>query len=67
MKKMATGMIMAGLIGLGAYTLMNKNTKQKADKLINNMLDKANTMTSKMKQSNISFFCQIRHYFFIFF
>ncbi len=50
MKKMATGMIMAGLIGLGAYTLMNKNTKQKADKLINNMLDKANTMTSKMSK-----------------
>ena len=47
MKKMGivTGMAMAGLIGLGTYVLVNKNTKNKADKLINNMLDKANEAT----------------------
>ena len=50
MKKMGIicGMAMAGLIGLGTYTLVNKNTKNKADKLINNFLDKANTVTSNM-------------------
>lgn len=52
MKKMevACGAIMAGLIGLGAYTLMNKNTKNKADKLINSMLDKANEMANDMSK-----------------
>lgn len=40
--------MMAGAIGLGAYVLMNKNTKNKADKLLNNILDKANTMTTNM-------------------
>ena len=50
MKKMGllTGMAMAGLIGLGTYTLANRNTKNKADKLINNMLDKANNATNNM-------------------
>ncbi len=50
MKKMGIvcGMAMAGLIGVGTYTLMNKKTKNNADKLINNLLDKANTMTDKM-------------------
>ena len=42
------GMAMAGLIGIGTYALVNKNTKGKADKLINNILDKANTMTTNM-------------------
>jgi len=42
------GMLVAGLIGVGTYALMNKQTKGKADKLINNLLDKANTMTSNM-------------------
>lgn len=48
MKKMSfiAGMTTAGLIGLCTYTLMNKSTKGKADKLINNMLSKANHMTS---------------------
>lgn len=41
-------MAMAGIIGIGAYTLMNKNTKAKADKLINNFLDKANNMSNNM-------------------
>lgn len=51
MKKMGIicGMITAGLIGLGTYTLMNKSTKQKADKLINNVLDKANDLTMNME------------------
>ena len=50
MKKMETiaCMAMAGMIGIGCYALMNKSTKNKADKLINNMLDKANSMTSNM-------------------
>lgn len=42
------GMAMASLIGFGVYALMNKQTKGKADKLINNLLDKANNMTSNM-------------------
>lgn len=52
LKKMEvlSGMVMAGLIGLGAYTLINKSTKNKADKLINTMLDKANTMTNNMSK-----------------
>lgn len=51
MKKMEmiACMAMAGMIGIGAYTLMNKNTKNKADKLLNNILDKANSMTSNSK------------------
>jgi hypothetical protein len=50
MKKVGiiTGMALAGLIGLGTYTLLNKNTKPKADKLINNMLDKASEKTVNM-------------------
>ena len=50
MKKMGlvSGMVVAGLIGLGTYTLANRNTKNKADKLINNMLDKANNVTNNM-------------------
>jgi len=50
MKKMGIvcGMAMAGLIGVGTYVLMNKQTKGKADKLINNLLDKANTATNNM-------------------
>lgn len=38
-------MMMASAIGVGTYVLMNKNTKAKADKLLNNILDKANEMT----------------------
>ncbi len=37
--------MMASAIGVGTYVLMNKNTKAKADKLLNNILDKANEMT----------------------
>lgn len=50
MKKLGLvcGMTVAGLIGLGTYTLVNKSTKNKADRLINNVLDKANKMTTKM-------------------
>ena len=42
------GMIVAGMIGVGTYILMNKQTKSKADRLINNLLDKANTITNNM-------------------
>ncbi len=47
MKKMEmmACMAMASMIGVGTYVLMNKNTKDKADKLLNNILDKANDMT----------------------
>lgn len=50
MKKMNTlsTMALAGMIGFGAYVLMNKNTKDKADKLINNMLDRAHECTNNM-------------------
>ncbi len=52
MKKInvVSGMLVAGLIGLGAYTLANRNTKNKADKLINNVLDKANDMTNNIME-----------------
>ncbi len=48
MKKMEmlACMGMASMIGVGTYILMNKNTKAKADKLLNNILDKANNITS---------------------
>lgn len=42
------GMAMASLIGVGTYILVNKQTKNKADKLINNLLDKANMATNNM-------------------
>ena len=50
MKKMGlvAGMSIAGLIGFGTYILTNKETKPKANKLINNVLDKANDMTNNM-------------------
>lgn len=50
MKKMGIicGMAMAALIGIGTYTLMNKQTKVKADKLINNLLDKASNAADNM-------------------
>ncbi len=50
MKKMETTLCLmaAAGVGLGTYILLNKSTKNKADKLINNMLDKANDMTNKM-------------------
>ncbi len=51
MKKMEmfACMAMASMIGVGTYVLMNKNTKDKADKLINNMLDKANNLATSKK------------------
>ena len=50
MKKMGivAGMSMACLVGLGTYILVNKNTKNTADRLINNMLDRANDAASNM-------------------
>ncbi len=36
------GILSAGAVGLGTYAIMNKSTKSKADKMINNMLDKVN-------------------------
>lgn len=45
---MMASIALAGMIGIGTYVLMNKNTKAKADKLINNMLDKANECTMNM-------------------
>ena len=50
MKKMnmLSSIVMAGMIGMGTYILMNKNTKAKADKLINNMLERANECTTNM-------------------
>lgn len=50
MKKVSflAGMATAGLVGITTYTLLNKNTKYKADRLINSFLDKANNMTNNM-------------------
>ena len=50
MKKMnmMSSIVVAGMIGMCSYILLNKNTKAKADRLINNMLDKANECTNKM-------------------
>ena len=50
MRKMhvITGLAVAGLMGLGTYILVNKKTRKKADRLINNVLDKASIMTSDM-------------------
>lgn len=45
---MVTSLALAGMMGLTTYVLMNKGTKAKADKLINNMLDKANDCATNM-------------------
>ncbi len=49
MKKMmmATTIGLACGAGLTAYLLTNKNTKKNADKLLNTMMDNANTMLKK--------------------
>lgn len=41
-KSFGFGVLSAGLVGMATYTLMNKNTKKSADRLINNALDKVN-------------------------
>ena len=43
------GLTMLGTACLTAYVLMNKNTKKNADKLINSMLDEANSMVKDIK------------------
>lgn len=43
------GLTMLTTAGLTTYVLMNKNTKKNADKLINTMLDEANSMVKDMK------------------
>ncbi len=55
MKKMGlvTGMVVAGMIGLGTYTLVNKRTKSKADRLINSVLDKANDVTTNTFEKSL--------------
>ena len=42
-KSFTAGMMSMAGIGIAAYTVMNKNTKSKADKMINNVLDKVNS------------------------
>ncbi len=52
MKKMmccVTSAAIAGMVGLTAYALMNKETKQNADKLLNTMMEDATTAMRKMK------------------
>ena len=52
MKKMvclATTAAFASMAGLAAYALMNKETKRNADKLLNTMMEDANTAMKKMK------------------
>ena len=43
------GLTILGTAGLTAYVLMNKSTKRNADKLINSMLDEANSMVKDIK------------------
>ena len=43
------GLTMLGTAGLTAYVLMNKSTKRNADKLINSMLDEANSIVKDIK------------------
>lgn len=42
------GALTASTIGMGAYILMNKRTKKKADDVINNLLSKADDLTKNM-------------------
>ena len=52
MKKMVccvTSVMVAGMAGLAAYALMNKDTKKKADELLNTMMDDATMAMKKMK------------------
>ena len=52
MKKMVccvTSVALAGMAGLAAYALMNKDTKKKADELLNTVMDDATTAMKKMK------------------
>lgn len=51
MKKMAcciASTMVAGMAGLAAYALMNKDTKKNADRLLNTMMEDA-TNAMKMK------------------
>ena len=41
-KSFGFGVLSAGVVGMATYALMNKKTKNNADKLINNVLDKVN-------------------------
>ena len=43
------GLTMLTTAGLTTYIIMNKNTKKNADKLINSVLDEANSMVKNMK------------------
>lgn len=54
MKKMNTlaCLVFSSMVGMTTYVLLNKNTKQKADKLINTMLDKANDFTENMYEED---------------
>ena len=51
MKKMMVGSMMAMMAGAGmmAYALTDKKTKNKATKLVNNAMDKANDKLNMMK------------------
>jgi len=52
MKKMAcciTSVMVASMAGLAAYAFMNKDTKRKADELLNTMMDDATMAMKKMK------------------
>lgn len=52
MKKMmccVTSVAVASMAGLAAYALMNKDTKKKADELLNTMMDDAASAMKKMK------------------
>ena len=52
MKKamLITGLIMAPMIGMASYIMMNKKTKANADKLINTALNELDTSLSKMNK-----------------
>lgn len=47
---MKKALLISGLVGAGvaSYFLINQNTRKKAEKMIDSMLDEASSMTSKL-------------------
>ena len=46
------GIGMMGGMGVAAYVMMNPNTKKNADKMLNKVMDNANTCLDNMKCKN---------------
>ncbi len=53
MKKMTMfvgGMVSAGILGAGAYVMMNKKTRKKTEKFLNNVFDEMDTTLKNMQK-----------------